>query len=106
MNVHVISAGTQPGKELNQLSVESLREIGVDVAGEYPKPVTDAVLAGVQTVVVLGSEAKLVPLAGQRFEVWETDEPSARGIGGMERMRLVRDDIRRRVEELHRELMG
>ena len=103
-DVIVYSAGTKPGKELNPQSVESLREIGVDVAGEYPKPVAGEVLGSVDAVVVLGTEAKLDPRPGQRFEVWETDEPSVRGIDGIERMRLVRDDIKRRVEQLHREL--
>jgi arsenate-mycothiol transferase len=55
-------------------------------------------------VVVLGTEAKLEPREGTRFELWETDEPSERGIEGMERMRLVRDDIRARVQKLHQDL--
>lgn len=103
-SVDVYSAGTKPGKDLNPLAVESLAELGIGVAGEHPKPVTDEVEAGVDIVVVLGTEAKLEPREGTRFEVWETDEPSERGIEGMDRMRLVRDDIRRRVEQLHREL--
>ena len=37
---------------------------------------------------------------GPRFENWDTDEPSERGIDGIERMRLVRDDIAGRVGEL------
>lgn len=102
--VSVHSAGTKPGKALNPQSVESLREIGADVEGEYPKPVTTELLESVDIVIVLGTEAHLEPLPGQRFEIWETDEPSLRGIEGMERMRLVRDDIRRRVEQLHGEL--
>jgi arsenate-mycothiol transferase len=40
------------------------------------------------------------PIPGPVFERWETDEPSDRGIGGIERMRLVRDDIARRVTDL------
>ncbi|GAB3550803.1 low molecular weight phosphatase family protein [Arthrobacter tumbae] len=103
-DITVSSAGTKPGSGLNPQAVQSLQEIGVDVEGEYPKPVTDGVLDAVGTVVVLGREAQLDPRPGQRFEVWETDEPSERGIEGMDRMRLVRDDIRNRVEELHRDL--
>lgn len=102
--VIVHSAGTKPGNALNPQSVESLREIGADVEGEHPKPVTSELLESVDTVIVLGTEAKIEPLPGQRFEVWETDEPSLRGIEGMERMRLVRDDIKHRVEQLHSEL--
>ena len=39
-------------------------------------------------------------MPGTRFENWDTDEPSERGIGGNERMRLVRDDIADRVVDL------
>ena len=62
--------------------------------------------AGAVTVHSAGTEAKLEPREGTRFEFWETDEPSLRGIEGMERMRLVRDDIRSRVQALHAELTG
>lgn len=103
-SVDVYSAGTKPGKDLNPLAVESLAELGIDVSGEYPKPVTGEVEDAVDVVVVLGTEAKLEPREGVRVEVWETDEPSERGIEGMERMRLVRDDIRQRVQQLHQEL--
>jgi arsenate-mycothiol transferase len=52
-------------------------------------------------VVTLGREAQLDPLPGTRVENWDTDEPSERGIDGLERMRLVRDDITARVQRLH-----
>ncbi|MET4540662.1 arsenate-mycothiol transferase [Arthrobacter bambusae] len=103
-DVTVYSAGTKPAESLNGQAVESLAEVGIDVAGEYPKPVTDEVLNSVDAVIVLGTEAKLDPPAGKRFEIWETDEPSERGIQGMERMRLVRDDIKTRVQALYNEL--
>jgi len=44
-------------------------------------------------VVTLGREVHVEEVEGTRFESWDTDEPSERGIEGMERMRLVRDDI-------------
>lgn len=102
--VTVHSAGTKPGKSLNPESVESLSELGIDITGEHPKPVADEVLDAVDVVVVLGTEAKLEPRNGTRFEVWVPDEPSERGIEGMERMRLVRDDITARVQKLLAEL--
>lgn len=105
-NITVYSAGTKPAESLNSQAVESLTELGIDVTGEYPKPVTDDVLNLVDAVIVLGTEAKLDPPAGKRFEIWETDEPSTRGIEGMERMRLVRDDINTRVHKLYAELAG
>ena len=39
-------------------------------------------------------------MPGTRFEYWDTDEPSERGIDGIERMRLVRDDSADRVADL------
>ncbi|MFJ5958036.1 low molecular weight phosphatase family protein [Paenarthrobacter sp. NPDC092416] len=104
--VVVHSAGTKPGAALNPESVESLVELGIDIAGEQPKCITDDVMDSVDVVVVLGTEAKLDPPAGKRLETWTTDEPSERGIQGMERMRLVRDDIKARVEKLYSELAG
>jgi arsenate-mycothiol transferase len=104
--VTVYSAGTKPGKSLNPQAVDSLTELGIDITGEHPKPVTDEVLDTVDAVIILGTEAKLEPHEGARFEVWETDEPSERGIEGMERMRLVREDIKARVQKLYGELTG
>ena len=44
--VDVHSAGTLPGTKINELSAASLAEVGVDITGEHPKPVTeDAVRA-------------------------------------------------------------
>ncbi|GAA4045407.1 low molecular weight phosphatase family protein [Arthrobacter methylotrophus] len=102
--VAIYSAGTTPGKGLNPESVESLNELGIDITGEHPKPLTDEVLEAVDVVVVLGTEAKLEHHGTARFETWETDEPSTRGIEGLERMRLVRDDIQARVQKLYAEL--
>ncbi|MFP3461336.1 low molecular weight phosphatase family protein [Arthrobacter globiformis] len=105
-SVDVYSAGTKPGKELNPLAVESLTELDIDVTGEHPKPVSDDVIDGVDVVVVLGTEARIEPRDGTRFELWVPDEPSERGIDGMERMRLVRDDIKNRVQALVGELQA
>ncbi|SDE03897.1 arsenate-mycothiol transferase ArsC [Auraticoccus monumenti] len=102
--ITVASAGTRPGSALNAEAVTSLDELGVSTAGEQPKPVTEELLDAADLVVVLGTEAQLDDPRGTPVEVWETDEPSARGITGMERMRLVRDDIAQRVDGLHRRL--
>ncbi|CAN01262.1 arsenate-mycothiol transferase ArsC [Clavibacter michiganensis] len=104
--VAVTSAGTDPGTSLNALAVESLAELGIDVAGERPKPLTDDMVREADLVVVLGAEAHVDGDQDVAIETWITDEPSERGIDGMERMRLVRDDIRARVEELRARLGG
>jgi arsenate-mycothiol transferase len=102
--VTVVSAGTRPGAALNAQSVQSLDEVGIDVGDEYPKPLTADIIATADVLVILGVEAKVAEIPGVRFETWITDEPSERGIEGMERMRLVRDDIRSRVADLRSRL--
>lgn len=102
--VHVDSAGTHPGAHLNELSVTTLREIDVDITARKPKPVTPNLVGAADLVVVLGREARLEPVDGTRFEVWETDDPSERGIDGADRMRMIRDDIAVRVRQLAHDL--
>lgn len=102
--VDVYSAGTKPGAALNAQSVESLLELGADISGETPKLVDPQLVRDVDVVVTLGREAHVDLVPGTRFENWDTDEPSERGIEGIERMRLVRDDIAARVQQLAQQL--
>ncbi|ORB61484.1 phosphatase [Mycolicibacterium tusciae] len=102
--VDVYSAGTKPGAEINALSAASLAEVGVDISDEEPKPIDPDLLGKVDLVVTLGREAKVDPVPGVELENWDTDEPSDRGIDGIERMRLVRDDIAVRVKALASQL--
>lgn len=98
--VIVESAGTRPGDSVNELSAASLGEVGIDISDQVPKPVTADLVRAADIVVTLGRDAHVEPVAGTDVENWDTDEPSERGIDGIERMRLVRDDIADRVAEL------
>ncbi len=103
--VTVESAGTQPGDKVNGLSAQSLLEVDVDIRDQRPRQLTDDMIRGVDRVVVLGLDAHVEPVDGTPVEVWDTDEPSTRGIDGIERMRLVRDDINARVQLLTAQLL-
>lgn len=104
--VQVHSAGTRPGTAINAQSAAAIAEVGADMSSAIPQPVTDELLRSVDQVIFLGEEAVLEPVEGMAAPVttWHTDEPSRRGIEGMERMRLVRDDIDRRVRALLEDL--
>ncbi|MEO9249223.1 low molecular weight phosphatase family protein [Citricoccus nitrophenolicus] len=106
--VEVHSAGTKPGESINALSAEVIAEVGADMSAGHPKPIDPDLLARVDRVIVLGDEARLTPVEGMAgtIDTWHTDEPSTRGIEGIERMRLVRDDIDARVRALLTELTG
>ena len=106
--IEVHSAGTRPGSAVNALAAEAVAELGADMSDQTPTAIDSELLRRVDRVIVLGEEAQVEPVDGMAgtIEVWDTDEPSARGIEGMERMRLVRDDIDRRVRALHTEMTG
>ena len=102
--VTVDSAGTEPGSAINRLSAATLLEVGVDISDQTPKQLTDDLIRRSDLIVVLGRDAQVMPKDGTPVEVWDTDEPSERGIDGIERMRLVRDEINRRIEKLAQQL--
>ena len=104
--VDVDSAGTKPGDAINPLSAAALLEVGVDITGEVPKAITVEMVRHADVVITLGRDATVRQVPGTRFETWDTDEPSVRGIDGMQRMRLVRDDITARVRGLADTLRG
>lgn len=98
--IEVLSAGTKPGPCVNPLAAEVLLEQGIDIRGEHPRQLAEEDLRHATLVVVLGTEAKVPELEGIKVEVWDTDEPSTRGIEGKERMELLTADIHQRVVEL------
>jgi arsenate-mycothiol transferase len=92
------------GDTVDVYSAASLLEVGLDISDEKPKAIDPDVLGRVDRIITLGRDAKVDPVPGAQLEKWETDEPSDRGIDGIERMRLVRDDIAIRVRALAAEL--
>ena len=99
-SVQVHSAGTDPGTSVNDLFAQALAEVGVDISSQTPKLIHPQLVRTVDIVVTLGREAHVEPVVGTLFENWDTGEPSERGIDGIERMRLVRDDIATRTADL------
>ena len=72
----------------------------MDITANTPKPVDPQLIREVDVVVTLARDARVRSDPGTRLEDWDTDEPSERGIDGIQRMRLVRDDIAARVNDL------
>ena len=104
-SVTVTSAGTKPGSAVNALSAEVLQDLGADITAEEPTLLTEDDMRAAGNVVVIGTEAQVPEVDGVHVEVWETDEPSLRGIEGRARIELVRDDIHSRIKELKQRLL-
>lgn len=66
--IDAYSAGTDPGDTINQLSAQTLLEVGADISGEHPKPIDPDLLRTVDRVVVLGREAKIDIVDGVQIE--------------------------------------
>jgi protein-tyrosine-phosphatase len=52
--VHVRSAGSDPGDEVNPAVVEAMAELGLDLSEEFPKPLTDEVVRAADAVITMG----------------------------------------------------
>jgi len=99
--VHVRSAGSQPAAGLLPGVVTVLEEAGIDVAEEFPKPLTDDVVRAADAVVTMGCGDACPLYPGKRYLDWQLDDPAELDLDGI---RTVRDEIQQHVEQLLTEL--
>ena len=101
--VSVRTAGSAPTSEVRQTVVAALDEIGVPLGGEFPKPLTDEAVRAADVVVTMGCGDACPVYAGRRYLDWDLDDPVGRPLSDV---RIIRDDIERRVRGLLAELSG
>jgi arsenate reductase (thioredoxin) len=95
--VDVLSAGSEPADQVNQVAVAAMAEIGIDLTSEVPKLLTDAAVRAADVVVTMGCGDACPFYAGKRYEDWVLDDPAGQDLAVV---RAIRDEIRRRVERL------
>jgi arsenate reductase (thioredoxin) len=100
----VYSAGTTPSG-ISDLTIEVMREVGVDVSGQRSKSVDEYAGESFHQIITVCDSARQVcpifPGDGERLH-WDIEDPSdteARGVPLTAAFRLAREDIRKRVEE-------
>jgi protein-tyrosine-phosphatase len=91
------SGGSEPGSEVNPAAVAAMRERGIDISGEFPKPWTDDVVGAADVVITMGCGDACPIFPGKRYEEWTLDDPSGLAV---ENVRPIRDEIERRVRRL------
>ena len=91
------SGGSEPADAVNPAVVEAMREVGVDISGEFPKPWTDEILRAADVVVTMGCGDACPIFPGKRYEDWELDDPAGRSVADV---RPIRDEIGERVRQL------
>jgi len=95
------SAGSRPAARVQPEVVEAMAELRIDVAGNVPRRLEDDDMAWADVVVTMGCGDECPYVAGKKYVDWELDDPAGRPI---EQVRIVRDDIGRRVNDLLAEL--
>jgi arsenate reductase len=103
--VEIYSAGSQPAERVNPYAIRVMEEDGIDMSAHYPKSIEDIPYQGLDMVITLCGDAKetcpVVPEA--RMEHWGLPDPAKHEGSEEEKLeffRKIRDEIKRRVEEL------
>ena len=95
--VEVFSGGSDPAAEVNSAAVAAMAEVGINLAGARPQRWTDEAIKDADVVVTMGCGDECPFFPGVRYEDWPLTDPAGKGI---EEVRPIRDEIRRRVEGL------
>jgi arsenate reductase len=101
--VQVRSGGSEPADRLNPVAVAAMAEVGIDIAGTTPQVLQVEDVRASDVVVTMGCGDACPVFPGKRYEDWQLTDPAGLRL---EQVRPIRDEIRRRVEELLASLAG
>ena len=99
--IEVRSAGSEPADRINPAAVKAMAEEGIDISAEAPKILTTDAVKASDVVITMGCGDTCPFYPGKRYEDWELEDPAGKGIDAV---RPIRDEIRRRVDKLISEL--
>lgn len=99
--IEVRSAGSAPAESINPKVYEAMLEEGIDLAGQKPKILTDDTVQKSDVVITMGCGDVCPFHPGKRFLDWKLEDPAGQGLDSI---RPIRDEIRRRVEVLIEEI--
>ncbi|MEV8511658.1 arsenate reductase ArsC [Dactylosporangium sp. NPDC051484] len=99
--VEVRSAGSEPAERINPVAVEAMREAGIDITANTPRLLDWDTAESSDVLITMGCGDVCPVFPGKRYLDWQLDDPAGQGI---EAVRTIRDEIKRRVERLLTEL--
>ena len=100
--VDVLSAGSAPKDSINPIAIAAMAEVGIDIANNVPKVLTPEAVQASDVVITMGCGDACPFYPGKRYEDWVLEDPAGQSI---ESVRVIRDEIKRRVEALLLELL-
>ncbi len=74
-----------------------MKERGIDVSEEFPKPWTDETVRAADVVITTGCGDVCPIFPGKHYEEWKLDDPAGQDL---EAVRAIRDQIEDRVKKL------
>jgi arsenate reductase len=95
------SAGTRPAEHVHPVVADAMRELGIGISGNHPQQLTDDLAEWADVVVTMGCGDECPFIPGKRYIDWDLTDPAGKPL---DEVRVIRDDIRRRVEDLLVEL--
>lgn len=95
--IEVLSAGSAPKDSINPVAVEAMAELGIDIANQKPRILTPEAVQESDVVITMGCGDACPYYPGKRYEDWKLDDPAGQGIDSV---RVIRDEIKSRVEAL------
>ena len=101
--IDVLSAGSAPKDSINPIAIEAMAELGIDIANNVPKILTTEAVQASDVVITMGCGDACPFYPGKRYEDWVLEDPAGQGI---EPVRVIRDEIKARVEALISELLS
>ena len=112
-SLEVLSAGITPAARVNPHAIQAMKEIGIDISGEHPKPVQQFVKQSFDYVITVCDDAdKNCPVfsgkVGTRTHIGFPDPAEAKGSEEqiMKVFRQVRDDIRTKFTAYYRDTIA
>lgn len=96
---HAVSAGTKPARGVHPEVVAVMREVGIELGHEKPRRLTPELSAQAQVLVTMGCRESCPVVPGVTREDWEIPDPRGKPL---ERVRQIRNDVRKRVAQLIR----
>ncbi|MFB7969022.1 arsenate reductase ArsC [Streptomyces sp. G9] len=99
--VLVNSAGSLPADQVNPAAVAAMAEVGIDITAAAPKVLTAEAVQASDYVITMGCGDACPVFPGRTYLDWQLDDPAGRGVDAV---RPIRDEIRRRVDALLAEI--
>ncbi|MEU6835015.1 arsenate reductase ArsC [Streptomyces rubiginosohelvolus] len=99
--VLVNSAGSLPADQVNPAAVAAMAEVGIDISAAAPRVLTAEAVQASDYVITMGCGDACPVFPGRTYLDWQLDDPAGRGVDAV---RPIRDEIRRRVDALLAEI--